>query len=760
MHRHFALAFLLLAALRLAAAPNPAPVNLDFESGAPGEAPPGWISPTVKYGYTAALSTEKPKQGKQCVRLSGPSATGEGGGFGNVMQTIDATPYRGKRVRFRGAVRIEGEAASAALWMRVDRAAKQRGFFDNMQDRLIHSNEWAYYEISGDVDSDAETLNVGMMLQREGSAWLDDVTIEIVPNLVMRSGPPRAVTPRGLENLVAFTRLFGVVRHFHASDEAAAADWEAVAVNGIDAVEGAQDASELAARLREIFLPLAPSVRIYPSNAPPKGRIAKPSGALAIVAWEHTGLGKSANKTENVYASERVRHAVTKPDRRFPDPLKPLQLDLGGGVSASIPLAVYANASRTLPVPSLKGRPLSTDAYTGNDRATRIGAVVIVWNVLQHFYPYFDAVDVDWPAELRTGLRAAGEDRDQVAFLRTLRHMIASIDDGHGSVYHPSVPWRTPLPVVWHVVGDAAVVAAADAAVTGLSAGDEVVAIDGQPVLQTLREAETMISGATPQWRRHVALRQLGAGDEGTQATLTVRNADATTRTVTVRRTRGTELLLEKRPEKIAELKPGFWYVDLDRADDASFDAALPKLAAARGIVFDLRGYPSTGSKPLRHLIDSAAQSARWNIPILHRPDFEAVEWNTEGRWSLAPLAPRLTKNIVFLTDGRAISYAESWMGIVEAYKLGEIVGETTAGTNGNINMLTLPGGYRIVFTGMKVLKHDGSRHHGVGIAPTVPVSPTVAGIRAGRDEQLEKALEVLERKATVAGGLEPAPRD
>jgi len=753
MLRQLALVLFFVATLHVAAAPNPAPVNLDFESGAPGEVPPGWISPTVKYGYTGALSAEKPKQGKQSVRLSGPAAGAEGGraGFGNLMQTIDATAYRGKRLRFRAAVRVEGENATAALWMRVDRAAKQRGFFDNMGDRPIASAEWRY-EISGDIAVDAETLNVGMMLQQEGKAWLDDVTIEIVPNLVMRSGPPRAVTPRGLENLVAFTRLFGIVRHFHASDEAAAADWDAVAVNGIDRVEGAQDGTELAARLREIFLPLAPTVAIYPSNAPPKRGNAKPAGAVAIVAWEHHGLGKDANKTENVYASERVRHDVTKPDSRFPDPLKPLRLDLGGGVSATVPLAVYANASRTLPVPALEATPHSKEAFTGDDRATRIGAVVVLWNVLQHFYPYFDAVDVDWPAELRTALRAAGEDRDQAAFLRTLRRLIASIDDGHGSVFHPAVPWQTPLPLVWRVIGDAAVVTAVDAAVNGLSVGDEVVAIDGRPVPQVLREAEALISGATPQWRRHVAVRQLGAGDAGTQATLTVRNADASTRVVMLTRVHLMELLLEKRPEKLAELKPGLWYIDLDRIEDADFDAALPKLAAARGIVFDLRGYPNIGNKPLRHMIDSVSQSARWNVPILRRPDFDAVEWFTEGRWKLEPLQPRLPKNIVFLTDGRAISYAESWMGIVEAYKLGEIVGETTAGTNGNINRLQLPGGYRVVFTGMKVLKHDGSRHHGVGIAPTVPVSPTAAGLRAGRDEQLEKALEVLEKKAAGAG--------
>ena len=83
---------------------------------------------------------------------------------------------------------------------------------------------------------------------------------------------------------------------------------------------------------------------------------------------------------------------------------------------------------------------------------------------------------------------------------------------------------------------------------------------------------------------------------------------------------------------------------------------------------------------------------------------------------------------------------------MVEHYRLAELVGEPTAGTNGNINVNHLPGGYTVVFTGMKVLKHDGSRHHGAGILPTVPVLPTVAGIRAGRDEQLEEAIEVVSR--------------
>jgi C-terminal processing protease CtpA/Prc len=132
-------------------------------------------------------------------------------------------------------------------------------------------------------------------------------------------------------------------------------------------------------------------------------------------------------------------------------------------------------------------------------------------------------------------------------------------------------------------------------------------------------------------------------------------------------------------------------------------------------------------------------------VPIISKPDHaNVVAYDTGGRWDLQPIAPKLKGKIAFLTDGRAISYAESYMGIIEAYKLAEIVGEPTAGTNGNVNPFKLPGDYTVVWTGMKVLKHDGSQHHGIGIHPTVPASRTVRGIREKRDEQLERAIAIV----------------
>src|SRR5262249_52344918 len=151
----------------------------------------------------------------------------------------------------------------------------------------------------------------------------------------------------------------------------------------------------------------------------------------------------------------------------------------------------------------------------------------------------------------------------------------------------------------------------------------------------------------------------------------------------------------------------------------------------------DARGYPNFNlTVPLTHFTKKPMRSAQWHVPTPSRPDREGMT-DARSDWEVSPIAPYLG-NVVFLTDGRAVSAAETYMDIVDAYNAGPIVGAPPAGTNGNINPLKVPGGYYLVWTGMTVLKHDGSRHHGVGILPTVPAARTIAGVTAQRDEVLE----------------------
>jgi C-terminal processing protease CtpA/Prc len=294
--------------------------------------------------------------------------------------------------------------------------------------------------------------------------------------------------------------------------------------------------------------------------------------------------------------------------------------------------------------------------------------------------------------------------------------------------------------VITHVAADAPGEAAS------LKPGTVVLAIDGRPAADALADTERPISAATEQWRRVRGLRDLAEGAEARDVALEVQDAEGRVRTVNVRREPRSERLAEPRPPKIHEIAPGVIYVDISRVDDRDFGEALPRLEKADGIVIDFRGYPGRigPNAFFPHLIDHPVTSAQWHFPLVTRPDQTDLSFRREGEWRITPREPYLKAKRAFVIDGRAISYAESCLGIVEHEKLGALVGGPTAGTNGNINPVTLPGGYRVIWTGLKVLKHDGSRHHGIGIQPTIPVSRTIAGVARGRDELLEKAIEAV----------------
>jgi C-terminal processing protease CtpA/Prc len=734
-----------------------APLRSDFEKDAIAKPPADWHLTTP--AYHAEVTADGAREGRQCVkiRLNDGAAQER---VAIMLRSVDARAYRGKNVRLRGSLRIEPTKPDdrVQLWLRVDRAGGQMGFFDNMDDRPVRDQKWGEFEITGDVAPDATDIVFGVLAFGDAPVWVDDIRLEedgAVPTTVKE--PARPLTGRGLDNLVAFTRLLGYVRHFHPSDEAASADWEATAIAGVREVEAAKDPEDLARRLERFFQPLAPTLRVFTTaSAPPAPDSVKTTEkAKEVVAWNHLGFGHQSKQQFQIYSSQRERWKLSggrRPDGA-PDPADVFKADLGGGVSCLVPLALYAGDEGTLPHNS-QTKPAANDStktrpapmrYSGDDRATRLADVALAWNVLQHFYPYFDIAGTDWPAALRTALTAAAQDADSRAFLATLRQMVAALHDGHGGVYSPTAadPHGFP-PVAWDWVEDRLVITRVGDGLKDIKPGAVVKSIDGQPAAEAFAAVERLISGATPQWRRYVALQRLGAGQAGSQVAFEIEEAGQPPRKVHL--TRGPNRPEEPRPPKIHEVRKGILYVDVGRIDGNDFDKALPDLKRAAGIIFDFRGYPNKlqPNTIFAHIIEKPVTSAQWHVPRISRPDHERMTFERGGEWDIPPAAPYLSAKKAFITDGRAISYAESCMGIIEHYKLGAIVGGPTAGTNGNVNPFILPGGYTVMWTGMKVLKHDGSRHHGVGIIPTVPVSRTIAGVAAGKDEFLEKAIEVV----------------
>lgn len=734
-------------------------VNPSFEQGEPGAVPEGWFAPMHaphRSGYRVEIVEEGARDGDRCVRLSYDAAriTEKGGGmaFANLMQQVPAEAYRGKRVEYAAWVRTAG-GCRGQMWMRVDLGGERMGFFDNMGDRPITDGQWKRYTIVGDVASDAVVLNVGMMMFGQGEAWIDGASLRVVGEAarVLPPQPPALLEGRGLENVSAFVRLAGYVRFFHPSDQAAATDWDRFLIAGVRAVEDAPDASALAVRLGALFRPIAPTVVVtVAGDAEPAAPAIRPEGSepAGTVAWRHTGVSVGARSGPGIYSSVRVTGTAENP-QGIPAPGTVIDRWLPGGVRCVVPVTLYTDArGRTIPVVPPGDEP-ETPSPSPEDRSTRLAAVATAWTVLRHFYPYWDVVETDWDAELEPALAAAAADADAGEFLVTLRQLIAKLDDGHGFVSGPGENRMYVLPLRLEWVGEELVVAKVIEEGAEVRAGDVMVAIGGREVGELREEVEGLISGS-PQWKAARSRSEIARFASADGVRLRLRRPGAAGEeyetTLEPRRMIDPAAFEEARPASGEEVAAGVYYFNLVGATYEELRPRLGKFASAKGVVFDMRGYPdSAGKALLHHLSDVDFVSAHWNRRVTLLPDNDpaGISWLT-GHWECRPETPRIRAKVAFITDGSAISYAESCMGIVEHYKIGEIVGEPTAGANGNVNVVQLPGGYAVAYTGMQVLKHDGSQHHIVGVRPTVPCSRTVAGIAAGRDELLERAIKVV----------------
>ncbi|MBK7190737.1 MAG: erythromycin esterase family protein [bacterium] len=151
-------------------------LNLGFETGAPGGTPRGWFAGGD--GYEAALVSDNPHGGEQCLRLTAVSSPRAFGVATNGFPVADAA---GHTVTFSGWIRTEGVSDGfAGLWWRVDGPDRKSLAFDNMQDRPVTGDtEWTQYTITLPVAPEAVNINFGCLLPGKGTAWFDDLTVEL-----------------------------------------------------------------------------------------------------------------------------------------------------------------------------------------------------------------------------------------------------------------------------------------------------------------------------------------------------------------------------------------------------------------------------------------------------------------------------------------------------------------------------------------------------------------------------------------------------
>ncbi len=168
----------------------PAPINLDFEDRGPNGGPRGWYpAPSfddfgfVDPEYRLSSTAENPYHGKRSAVVARSPSRHYGLTNGGLEQIVDATPYRGKWIRVTAMCREQalGADSHASLWLSLTPK-----FVADMQvqlsgERTITGKVWRPYEIVLQVPETTVTISYGLSLAGDGRAWIDDVSLELVP---------------------------------------------------------------------------------------------------------------------------------------------------------------------------------------------------------------------------------------------------------------------------------------------------------------------------------------------------------------------------------------------------------------------------------------------------------------------------------------------------------------------------------------------------------------------------------------------------
>ena len=126
---------------------------------------------------TAYVATLRDASGRIPTSSGAPTGTG----FGVATGRFPVAQAAGKTVRFSGYIKTEGVTTGyAGLWWRVDGEPGKTLAFDNMSTRgATGTADWRPFSLELRVDTSARNINFGMLMPGNGTAWFDDLKIEL-----------------------------------------------------------------------------------------------------------------------------------------------------------------------------------------------------------------------------------------------------------------------------------------------------------------------------------------------------------------------------------------------------------------------------------------------------------------------------------------------------------------------------------------------------------------------------------------------------
>jgi outer membrane protein OmpA-like peptidoglycan-associated protein len=544
------------------------------------------------------------------------------------------------------------------------------------------------------------------------------------------------------EAIMAVSKLYGYVRWFYPTSVLDTFNWGKFLNKTIIQISGIKDRETLRRCVMSRLMSIAPDLRFFGdfNTCLNYKKTIKPNTSLVYKKKINEGMG-GGNKVYNTQLADckMVADGFSVVYKSQNYTFKEADF------VETLPLSISVYFPLILPTKQYSVSKIWADSMTNtmSDTISKYHWMVsgmMVWNAVQHFYPYLDALKIDWQPKMGELVEIFDKMTWEDEYVSTMQKLTVKLNDGHANFYNKSIESDMWLPFSLTNVNDKLIVSKSDDA--KVKVNDELVKMDEINCFEQFRKDTALISGTKNRKIRSVLNSLTATNKHGTFSHLFLKRNNNFVE-IDVKRD-----WLDDTIQPIQNLEKSLIYVDCSRLGWENIEAILSKINDSKGVIFDMREYLSDDNliKILTHLMQKEDTANSWmQMPIYMSPNQKNVIFKKEG-WALKPEKPLLTCPVVFLAGGGSISYNESMLGLIKHYKLGAIIGEKTAGSNGSRNWIGLPNNYQFSWTGMYVTLPDGSPLQGIGIEPDVLALPNPQ-LQTYEDYVLKTAVQYLLKK-------------
>ncbi|MDO4726051.1 MAG: S41 family peptidase [Porphyromonadaceae bacterium] len=575
----------------------------------------------------------------------------------------------------------------------------------------------------------------------------------------------KALDTERVKNISALSKTYGYIRYFYPSDNLRKFDWYRFLILGLGKIETAATTEELKTRLYELFHPICPQIEFVESAE--RQKVSPPADrTLPFYVQTHT---RDTHKSVNIRRFERYESGLPVVDSMY-------CFKLRDDLYVRFPIAVSKLPTNTKELQALKkqtkniklrlfdqstikilfGRNIKKEINFLKHYNARIADIIMKRNFIQHFYPYFyeDGLDTNWDKICEQTYRNAALSADVYQLYDAICTMMHNIKDSHttvytnmyilGSFFSSYLPQYYPdfaVNISQKTNGKGYAVSIAD------RDNAFVTKVNGIDVEQIVERKLNAISYST--LKHGIAMLNLNGElfksfkkDSVIKLTVTENGSE-----------RNMDIETNKHFPKYTTLYPYYHSRDLvvpindtvtyvnicnHSSSYKDFTKHLDLLSKSKVTILDLRGYPTMNTPTiLSHYLDTAISLGKIQKQDFYYPDHKNVIYTDVPKWYIAPAnskeseayskkyeyrkpqAIKINTSLYILANETSISFAETLLDMLKHYKVGTIVGNYTAGCNGDVIQINMPFA-SFTTTGAYVVFRDGSRHHGVGIEPDI----------------------------------------